>query len=206
MTPAEQNTTLRERRKQELIAGFTMAAIGFSLLLRFGVRPTGEVYGRPLWELPLLTTLLFGGLPLVFALLPKLLRREFGSDLLAGISIITSALLGEYLAGSLVVLMFSGGEANHPLAEESLKLGVWRIVPKPVEFPDLLALLDEVLNQPLDTVFRLVRQVEPQARTVLITGYGAELEPSLERLAREGADAAFRKPFDIDELADPARR
>ena len=31
-------------------------------------------------------------------------RREFGSDLLAGISIITSVLLGEYLAGFLVGL------------------------------------------------------------------------------------------------------
>ena len=41
----------------------------------------------------------------------NLLRREFGSDLLAGISIVTSVLLGEYLAGSIVVLMLSGGEA-----------------------------------------------------------------------------------------------
>ncbi|WP_210405701.1 hypothetical protein [Paludisphaera borealis] len=41
----------------------------------------------------------------------KLLRREFGSDLLAGISIVASALLGEYLAGAFVVLMLSGGEA-----------------------------------------------------------------------------------------------
>ena len=37
-------------------------------------------------------------------------RGEFGSDLLAGISIVTSVLLEEYLAGTLVVLMLSGGE------------------------------------------------------------------------------------------------
>src|SRR5206468_2640743 len=42
-------------------------------------------------------------------------RREFGSDLLAGISIVASVLLGEYLAGSVVVLMLSGGEASKPL-------------------------------------------------------------------------------------------
>ncbi len=40
-----------------------------------------------------------------------MLRKEFGSDLLAGLSIVTSAWLGEYLAGVLVVLMLSGGEA-----------------------------------------------------------------------------------------------
>jgi hypothetical protein len=37
--------------------------------------------------------------------------RHFGSDLLAGISIVTSAVLGEFLAGSIVVLMLSGGTA-----------------------------------------------------------------------------------------------
>jgi heavy metal translocating P-type ATPase len=52
-----------------------------------------------------------GGLPLLYELLRKLLKREFGSDLLGGISIVTSVLLGEYLAGSIIVLMLSGGEA-----------------------------------------------------------------------------------------------
>src|SRR5262249_11297182 len=39
------------------------------------------------------------------------LRGEFGSDLLAGISIVASLILGQYLAGAIVVLMLSGGEA-----------------------------------------------------------------------------------------------
>jgi P-type E1-E2 ATPase len=47
------------------------------------------------------------------------LRREFGSDLLAGISIVTSVLLGEYLAGSIVVLMLAGGEALETYALKS---------------------------------------------------------------------------------------
>jgi cation transport ATPase len=55
--------------------------------------------------------LLFGGVPLTYDLVRKALRRQFGSDLLAGISIVTSAVLGEYLAGSIVVLMLAGGEA-----------------------------------------------------------------------------------------------
>jgi heavy metal translocating P-type ATPase len=55
--------------------------------------------------------LLVGGVPLVADLAMKLARGTFGSDLLAGMSIITSVVLGEYLAGVLVVLMLSGGEA-----------------------------------------------------------------------------------------------
>ncbi len=62
-------------------------------------------------DMPCILALVFGGIPLVWELFTKLLRREFGSDLLAGISIVTAVLLGEYLAGTLVVLMLSGGEA-----------------------------------------------------------------------------------------------
>jgi heavy metal translocating P-type ATPase len=50
-------------------------------------------------------------LPLVLSLLTKVLKFQFGADLLGGISIIVSILLGEYLAGAIIVLMLSGGEA-----------------------------------------------------------------------------------------------
>jgi P-type E1-E2 ATPase len=40
-----------------------------------------------------------------------MIHAEFGSDLLAGLAIIASVILGEYLAGSIVVLMLSGGTA-----------------------------------------------------------------------------------------------
>lgn len=106
-------------RKHAVIAVFTLAAVGLHLLLRFGIQPAGEVLGLSVSELPLAATLVFGGIPLVLALLAKVVRREFGSDLLAGMSIITSVLLHEYLAGSLVVLMLSGGEALEAYAVRS---------------------------------------------------------------------------------------
>ena len=46
----------------------------------------------------------------------KLWTREFGSDLLAGISILSSVLLGQYLVGTIIVLMLSGGEALEQFA------------------------------------------------------------------------------------------
>lgn len=61
--------------------------------------------------MPLWIALGAGGIPLVLELLIKLVRAEFGSDLLAGISIVTAIILGEYLAGTLVVLMLSGGQS-----------------------------------------------------------------------------------------------
>ena len=60
-------------------------------------------------QLPLLAVLALGGIPLVYQLIVKCFRGDFGADLLAGLSIVTSVVLDEYLAGSLVVLMLSGG-------------------------------------------------------------------------------------------------
>jgi heavy metal translocating P-type ATPase len=57
----------------------------------------------------LLAVLALGGVPLVYQLGVKLRQGDWGADLLAGLSIVTAVLLEEYLAGSLVVLMLSGG-------------------------------------------------------------------------------------------------
>ncbi|HEX8203487.1 MAG TPA: hypothetical protein VF590_23630, partial [Isosphaeraceae bacterium] len=98
-------------RRQALIAGLAVVAIAIHLLLRFGGATGAAIGGIHLSDLPLIACLVLGGGPLVWDLAKKLLRREFGSDLLAGLSIVTSIGLGQYLAGSLVVLMLSGGEA-----------------------------------------------------------------------------------------------
>ncbi len=93
------------QHRTTVIAGLALAAIVLSVALRYGVHATPEVT-----RIPLFATLVLG-LPLVWDLLRKLLRGEFGSDLLGGISIVTSVVLGQYLAGSIIVLMLSGGEA-----------------------------------------------------------------------------------------------
>ncbi len=49
-------------------------------------------------------------------------------------------------------------------------------------------------------VFRLVRRINPQARTVVITGYRAEVAPLVHRVLAEGADAVCYKPFDVPRL------
>jgi hypothetical protein len=54
-------------------------------------------------ELPLYVVLIGGGAPLVLSLVLTLVRRQFGSALLAGISIVAAVPLEEYLAGALVV-------------------------------------------------------------------------------------------------------
>ncbi|MBE3111401.1 MAG: cadmium-translocating P-type ATPase [Acidobacteria bacterium] len=101
-------------RKTTVITTLSIAAILLHLAFRFGFHTTPGTY-----QIPLLATLALGGLPLLYDLFRKLLKREFGSDLLGGISIITSILLGEYLAGSIIVLMLSGGKALESYALRS---------------------------------------------------------------------------------------
>jgi len=102
------------RRRTNLIAGGSLLAILVHLLLRYVVHADAVLVRSPL-----LVTLFLGGIPLLYELLRRVMKREFGSDLLGGISIVTSLLLGEYLAGSIIVLMLSGGEALESYALRS---------------------------------------------------------------------------------------
>ena len=154
---------------------------------------------------------------------------------------------------AIVVTAFAGKTT----AEEALAAGAWRVLPKPVDFPRLLGLVGEALDQPLvlvvdddpdlcanlwdllrergyrvgvahsekdasqrlgdqtfrvvlidlklpegdgSNVFRLVRETRPQARTVLITGFPAEMDPLVRQVLSEGADAVCYKPFDVPRL------
>ncbi len=93
------------------IAAITIIAIALHLVLRYGTHAPLRVALAPL-----IVALVLGGTPLVFNLAKKLFHREFGSDLLAGISIITAVILGQYLVATIVVLMLSGGTALEEFA------------------------------------------------------------------------------------------
>lgn len=86
-----------------LLAG---AGIALHLLLRYVFRASPSAFLAPLFAV-----LFTGGVPLLVGLIRKVVSREFGSDLLAGIAIVTSVSQREYLVGSIVVLMLSGGAA-----------------------------------------------------------------------------------------------
>lgn len=160
---------------------------------------------------------------------------------------------------AIVVTAYAGGTT----AEEALGAGAWQVLPKPVEFPRLLGLVSQAVEQPLvlvvdddhdlcanlwdllrergyrvclahdereaasrlkDTtfktvlidmklpagdgtsVFRLVRQANPQARTIVITGHRSELDQKVQQMLKEGADTVCYKPFDIPTLLATVNR
>ncbi len=153
----------------------------------------------------------------------------------------------------IIVTAYAGTDTT----ERALAAGAWQVLPKPVEFHKLLALVEEAVGQPLvlvvdddpdlcanlrdvleergyrvcvahdekeagghlnDTsfrvvlidmklpdgdganVYRMVRQVNPQARAVVITGHRGEMDDRVEAVLRQGADAVCYKPFEVSGL------
>ena len=101
-------------RTHALIAAGALSAIVAHVGLRWFLQAPALAC-----NLPLILILVLGGAPLIAEILTGLLRREWGSDLLAALSIVTAVLLGEYLAGAIIVLMFSGGTALESYAVRS---------------------------------------------------------------------------------------
>ncbi|MGR8979893.1 MAG: heavy metal translocating P-type ATPase [Gammaproteobacteria bacterium] len=118
-------------KSSHLIAALSLTGIASYLVLRYAFEIGHDVYTLALegtfrspeslytgqfslsvepLQLPLIAVLALGGIPLIVQLAVKLFKGGFGADLLAGIAIGSAILLDEYLAGSLVVLMLSGGQ------------------------------------------------------------------------------------------------
>jgi heavy metal translocating P-type ATPase len=133
------------QRRTTFISILALGGIGAHLWLRFGFRAAPSRA-----ELPLLATLVLGGLPMLYDLLRKLLKRQFGSDLLGGISILTSVVLGEYLAGSIIVLMLAGGEALESYAlrnASSVLAALAKRLPSVAHRKSESAIVDVALNE-----------------------------------------------------------
>ncbi|MEI6270053.1 MAG: HAD-IC family P-type ATPase, partial [Methylococcaceae bacterium] len=129
-------------------------------------------FSTTLVQLPLLAVLVLGGLPLVYQLIIKLFRGDFGADLLAGLSIITAVILDEYLAGSLVVLMLSGGAALEHYAvrkASSVLEALAKRMPSVAHRKSAEALTDITTEQVIigDTLLILPHEICPVDGTVL---------------------------------------
>jgi len=96
-------TYLQERR-QRLLALFSLATILLGGLLYLLFSPDA---GRLVWACSIAVALV----PLSYSVLRSVLRGDVGVDVIALVSMGGSLLLGEYLAGAVIALMLSGGNA-----------------------------------------------------------------------------------------------
>ena len=100
------DSTSKRWSKEMYIALLAMTGIVVYLAARYGWNASPQLYR---W--PVIVTVVVGGAPLLFDLVRSMAKGVFGADLLAGISIAASIALDQYFAGSIIVLMLSGGTA-----------------------------------------------------------------------------------------------
>jgi two-component system, NtrC family, response regulator HydG len=55
-------------------------------------------------------------------------------------------------------------------------------------------------------VFAALRQANPEARSMIITGHRQELDPLIQEVLSDGADAICYKPFNLDQLLATLKR
>ena len=149
-----------------LIAIIAMVGIFSGLMIRWGFEnPTSILLkNRSFADELFLGVLLIGGIPLILSLFLNCLHLEFGSDLLAGMSMITSFFVDEYLAGAFVVLMLSGGASLEEyamrrassilsaLAARMPSIGHKKVDGKLIDIPlDQIEIGDEIVVLPHET-------------------------------------------------------
>jgi heavy metal translocating P-type ATPase len=93
------------RSPQGVIAAASLAAIAANLLL--------SLAGAPRWVAmaPLWAVVWAGGAYLLWGIVVELRHASPGADVLAAVSILCSAILGQWLVAAIIVLMLSGGQA-----------------------------------------------------------------------------------------------
>lgn len=90
-----------------------LAASLLSIALHFALGGANlpAVSGVAATDIPLLSVIIIGGIPLLIQIGSKLFKGSVGADFLGAIELVAAALLDQYLAAILIIIMLSGGQA-----------------------------------------------------------------------------------------------
>ncbi len=95
--------------KNFIIPGVTLAGLaGAAIMLLAG--------DRSAYNNILMATMIIGTLPVLWRMVKDLLNAHFGVDIIAIVAIVGSFVLDQFLAGTVILLMLSGGEALEAFA------------------------------------------------------------------------------------------
>ncbi len=154
-----------------------IAFVAVVVYILFLISGTDQSFGNSM----LLVVNIVAFIPLLIKIIKDLLKGNMGVDILALASILGSILLGENLAGSVVVLMLSGGELLEELALKRPRLELNRLVSA---LPLSVLLKDETGHNEVQVsdikvgVELIVRPGETVAVDGRVSGPNAELDES----------------------------
>ena len=103
-------TTLKQRAASYYLPLLALGFLGFGALVRFTV---GSREATIVWMIGLVLT----GVPVIWRTIASALRGHFATDVVATLAVATSVALVQPIAGLVIVLMQTGGEALERYAE-----------------------------------------------------------------------------------------
>ncbi len=62
-------------------------------------------------NIPLQIITIIGSIPMLWEIIRKIIKLDLGADILAAIALVTAAIVEEYLAATLIIIMLAGGQA-----------------------------------------------------------------------------------------------
>lgn len=139
------------------IKTITPFVVAGALILSFIFHKSGISYRSILFFV-----LLVFSLPLWLEIFSSIRRGQFGVDLIAGLALLVSLIYGEYVAGTIVLLMLSGGEALESYAMYRAKR----------ELSKLLSLVPEKAHIKKDGVIVDVDSKDVGKNTVILVKAG----------------------------------
>ncbi len=107
---------IQPRNLLSLISKWQISLVGLSILmiiihLFLKAMAYPPLSGVQVENIPLLFVIFGGGAPLLRLILLKIIKKDFGADILAALALISAVLLDQYLAATLIILMLASGQA-----------------------------------------------------------------------------------------------
>ncbi|MEI8337536.1 MAG: heavy metal translocating P-type ATPase [bacterium] len=100
----------------------------------------------------ILKAILFVGLfPVWYEIISEILKKKFGVDFIAGIALLGTFLFGEYLAGTIILLMLMGGQSLESYAFERARKDLSRLLSRAPEFAHI-KVGNKIIDIPIDQV------------------------------------------------------
>jgi heavy metal translocating P-type ATPase len=110
-TPSAKTSTSLPLASRWHIGLLAASLISIALHFALGAADLPAVVGILATDIPLLSVIIIGGIPLLIQIGSKLFKGSVGADFLGAIELVAAALLDQYLAAILIIIMLSGGQA-----------------------------------------------------------------------------------------------
>ncbi len=141
-----------------------------------------------------MAVIIFGGIPLIYETIKEVLKRNWGADIIAVLAIITSLLLGQYLAGAIIIIMLSGGRALEDFALQNASDALKKLAENAPRIAHLVK-EKEIVDVKVDTIRESDVLLVKPGELIPVDGVIIKGETSLNEAALTGEPVPAHKAY-----------